>query len=173
MFCLNFMSRLIFISAAMTLILSACGQVRTVKTDSSNRVASVPQARAEGLRCDLEFEKVGLCAQMTWLVGPQWSSSSEQPLEVQLDFWSIQSQERIGLDFDLVFDSAMPAMNNHPLASQPIVECEKKSLGTCRVRDILISCLGGNWNFFFQLKRDGGLMDQARFVWIRDEYLVD
>ncbi len=167
------MSRLVFISAVMAFNLSACGQADRDQIDSPDRVESFQRERSEGLRCDLEFKQVGLCAQVTWLVGPQWSSSSEQPLEVQLDFWSLQTQERVSLNFELHFDSAMPTMNNHPLASQPSVACDEKNGSICRVKDIRISCLGGNWNFFFQLKRDGALLDQSRFVWVRDEYLVD
>jgi hypothetical protein len=135
---------------------------------------SKPQADTAGtLRCDLEFKKAELCAQMTWVKGPEWNSNTEDPMEVRLEFWNPKTKERADLNYEVEFDSAMPTMNNHPLASKPRVNRENNPVGVYSVSDIRISCLGGNWHFFFQLKEQGSIIDQVRYIWVRDEHLIN
>lgn len=125
------------------------------------------------LRCDLEFKKLALCAQMTWLRGPQWNVNTEEPMVLRLEFWNPQSKQRVDLAYELDFDSAMPAMNNHPLATKPRIIRDEGLMGVFTVQDIRISCLGGDWTFFFLLRKEQGLLDQTRFVWVRDDHLID
>lgn len=145
-------------------------------TQDASQSKDDPQSQAattETLRCDLEFKKAELCAQMTWIKGPEWNSNTEDPMEIRLDFWDPKTKKRADLDYEVDFDSAMPTMNNHPLASKPRVTRENDPVGVYSISDIRISCLGGNWNFFFQLKDRGNIIDQVRYVWVRDEHLID
>lgn len=160
---------------AMILILAGCGEPPATKEApiSDNSGGPSGQQSTENLRCDLEFKKVSLCAQMTWVKGPQWDANKEEPMEVKLDFWDTQTKTRATLNYDFAFDSAMPTMNNHPLATRPSVSRDASAVGVYSVSDIRISCLGGNWHFFFQLKSGGQVVDQVRYVWVRDDHLIN
>lgn len=140
---------------------------------SSGGANGAAATTTESFRCDLEFKKVDLCAQMTWVSGPKWDTNTEDPMEIKLEFWDPKSSNRVSFNYEVAFDSAMPAMNNHPLATKPKVFQDSGALGIYTVNDIRISCLGGDWSFFFQLKDGGKIVDQVRYVWVRDEHLIN